>query len=87
MAWGLVAMFDPSDPEVASSYRRAYGEAARLVEIARFDHCFGRDFAAGIGGHVEAIQAEVARRMGTRATPAAVQLAIQDAIAGRAPRW
>jgi hypothetical protein len=80
-------MFDPCDPGAASTYRRAYGEAARLIEIARFDHCFGRDFAAGIGGKVEAIQAEVVRRMGPQADPAAIRLAIQDAVAGRKPRW
>lgn len=80
-------MFDPSDPQAATGYRRAYGEAARLVEIARFDHCFGRDFAAGIGGNVEAIRAEVERRMGSRSSSPEVRLAIQDALAGRAPRW
>jgi hypothetical protein len=80
-------MFDSSDPDAASTYRRAYGEASRLIEIARFDHCFGRDFAAGIGGHVEAIQAEVCRRMGARADATAVRLAIHDAVAGRPPRW
>ena len=34
-------------------YRIAYGEAARLAEMARFDHGWGRDFAAGVGGEVE----------------------------------
>ncbi len=51
-------MYDSIDPGATVTYRRAYGEAARLVEIVRFDHCFGRDFAAGIGGNVEAIRAE-----------------------------
>ena len=45
-------LFEPQDVNSASLYRRAYGEAARLVEIARFDHCFGRDFAAGIGSRI-----------------------------------
>ncbi len=80
-------MSDPSRPEAAMTYRRAFGEAARLIEIARFDHCFGRDFAAGIGGRVEAIHAEVVRRMGAGADPSAVELAIKDALAGRDPRW
>jgi hypothetical protein len=80
-------MFDPTDGLSSSSYRRAYGEAARLVEIARFDHCFGRDFAAGIGGRVEAIQAEVRRRMGPGVDPRIVELALEDAVAGRPPRW
>lgn len=80
-------MFDPIDLRSATTYRRAYGEAARLVEIARFDHCFGRDFAAGIGGRVEAIQAEVCRRMGRQADVETIDLAIHDAVAGRPPRW
>ena len=80
-------MFDSVDPGSATAYRRAYGEAARLVEIARFDHCFGRDFAAGIGGCVAAIHAEVRRRMGRQADPETVDLAVHDAVAGRAPRW
>jgi hypothetical protein len=80
-------MLDPIDLGTATEYRRAYGEAARLVEIARFDHCFGRDFAAGIGGHVEAIGAEVRRRMGGRADAETIELAVHDAVAGRTPRW
>jgi hypothetical protein len=80
-------MFDPIDLGNATAYRRAYGEAARLVEIARFDHCFGRDFAAGIGGRVEAIHAEVLRRMGRKVDPETVNLAVHDAVAGRSPRW
>jgi hypothetical protein len=80
-------MFDPTEERGVSIYRRAYGEAARLVEIARFDHCFGRDFAAGIGGRVEAILAEVKRRMGSGADTRIVELAVEDAMAGRPPRW
>jgi hypothetical protein len=57
------------------------------VEIARFDHCFGRDFAAGIGGSVEAIRREVRRRIGPGVDSRIVDLALEDAIAGRAPRW
>jgi hypothetical protein len=80
-------LFEPQDADRASLYRRAYGEAARLVEIARFDHCFGRDFAAGLGGRAPAILSEVRRRMGQRADPELVRLAVEDAMAGRSPRW
>jgi hypothetical protein len=31
-------------------YRIAYREAARLAEMARFDHGWGRDFPASPGG-------------------------------------
>jgi hypothetical protein len=80
-------MFDANDLESLSVYRRAYGEAARLIEIARFDHCFGRNYAAGLGGNVETIRAEVHRRMGRQADREAVEIAVTDAMAGRSPRW
>jgi hypothetical protein len=80
-------MFDPLDSTCASVYRRVYGEAARLMEIARFDHCFRRDFAARIGGQTEAICSEVERRMGPRMDRETIQIAVEDAIAGRGPRW
>jgi hypothetical protein len=80
-------MFEPTDDGGWLVYRRAYGEAARLIEIARFDHCFGRDFAAGVGGNAMAIIAEVHRRMGPSADPEAVDAAVDDALAGRSPQW
>jgi hypothetical protein len=80
-------MFEPTDDGGWMVYRRAYGEAARLIEIARFDHCFGRDFAAGLGGNAGAIVAEVRRRMGPSADPEAVDSGVNDALAGRSPRW
>ncbi|MDR3620667.1 MAG: hypothetical protein P4L85_15045 [Paludisphaera borealis] len=80
-------MSEPMDDGGWMVYRRAYGEAARLIEIARFDHCFGRDFAAGLGGNVGAIVAEVRRRMGRSADPEVVDSALDDALAGRSPRW
>jgi hypothetical protein len=43
----------PRDLMSKLGYRIAYGEAARLAEMARIDHGWGRDFAAGIGGEVE----------------------------------
>jgi hypothetical protein len=68
-------------------YRIAYGEAARLVEIARFDHGWGRDFAAGIGGEADAIEKEVMRRVGPKTHPEIVKLAVKDALESRKPRW
>jgi hypothetical protein len=52
----------PEDMRSRFGYRIAYGEAARLAEIARFDHGWGRGFAAGIGGGGGAV--EQARLMG-----------------------
>ena len=72
--------------ESCLQYRLAFGEAARLAEIARFDHASGRDAAARIGGTTEAIRTEVARRLS--GIPAElIALAVDDAIQGRRPRW
>ena len=38
----------PDDFRSRLAYRIAYGEAARLAEIARFDQGYGRDFAARV---------------------------------------
>jgi hypothetical protein len=76
----------PDDPMSWIRYRLAYGEAARLAEIARFDHAFGRDAAAGLGAEAEKIEREVIRRLGPRIDPELVRLAIEDALEGRRPR-
>jgi len=75
------------DLESRVGYRLAYGEAARLVEMAGFDHGWGRDFAAGVGGEADAIEREVLRRIGPGVPPELVKMAIQDAMERRRPRW
>jgi hypothetical protein len=75
------------DLESCLQYRIAYGEAARLAEIARFDHAFGRDAAAHVSGEPQAILAEVAHRLGPTAAAEVIKLAVDDAIEGRRPRW
>ena len=77
----------PDDFRSRLAYRIAYGEAARLAEIARFDHGYGRDFAARAGDQAEAIQQEVMRRVGPGVDPEVVRLAVEDALEGRRPRW
>ncbi len=77
----------PHNLESRIGYRLAYGEAARLAEMARFDHGWGRDFAAGIGGEGGAIEREVLRRVGPGVAPELVKVAIQDVLEGRRPRW
>jgi hypothetical protein len=59
-------MFDSADPMSLICYRIAYGEAARLIEMARFDHAWGPDFAARIENQGEKILAEVVSRIGDR---------------------
>jgi hypothetical protein len=77
----------PHDLESRIGYRTAYGEAARLFEMARFDHGWGRDFAAGLGGEADAIEREVVRRVGPGVATELVKLAIQDVLERRRPRW
>jgi hypothetical protein len=75
------------DVESPISYRLAYGEAARLAEMARFDHGWGRDFAAGVGGEADAIERAVLRRLGPSVPPELVKVAVQDVVERRRPRW
>ncbi len=75
------------DLESCLLYRIAYGEAARLAEIARFDHASGRDAAAQVGGAADAIVAEITRRVGSAASVELIELAVDDAIQGLRPRW
>jgi hypothetical protein len=49
------------DSKVA--YRVAYREAARLAEMAAFDHGWGRVFAAGVGGAAKAIAPPLRRNV------------------------
>jgi hypothetical protein len=55
--------------------------------MATFEHGWGRDFAAGVGGEAEAIEKEVMRRCGQAIHPGLVRLAVQDAVDRRKPRW
>jgi hypothetical protein len=75
------------DIESRLSYRMAFGEAARLVEIARFDHASGRDAAARVRADAGEILAEVSRRMGGSASPELIELAVNDVMEGRRLRW
>jgi hypothetical protein len=77
----------PDDLMSRIGYRIAYGEAARLLEISRFEHGWGRDFAAGIGGEGDAIGREVLRRVGPEIAEELVRMAVEDVLAGCRPRW
>ena len=72
------------DGAEGNPYRIAYGLAARLLEMSRFDHAYGRDFAAGV--EPDAIRAEVLSRCPAIA-PELVDLAVDDVLRGRRPRW
>ena len=53
---------------------------------SRFDHLWGRDFAARVGNQGERILAEVLRRIGDHDLEA-VKEGIEDALAGRRSKW
>jgi hypothetical protein len=77
----------PDDLKSRLGYRIAYGEAARLAEMASFDHGCGRDFAARVGGEADAIEREVTPRLTSNIHPELVKLAVQDVMEPRKPRW
>jgi hypothetical protein len=78
-------MLYPTDPMSCIPYRIAYGEAARLIEMARFDHAWGLDFAARIENQGEKILVEVISRIGDHGLDV-VKEGVEDALAGRRPR-
>ena len=55
--------------------------------MATFDHDWGRDFAAGVGGEADAIEKEVLWRLGPGVQPELVRPAVQDVMEQREPRW
>jgi hypothetical protein len=54
--------------------------------MARFDHAWGRDFAARIENQCEKILAEVISQIGDHRFDV-VKEGVEDALAGRRPRW
>jgi hypothetical protein len=79
-------MFDSTDHMSCIRYRIAYGEAARLIEMARYDHTWGRDFAARTENHSEKILDEVISRIGNHHLDV-VKEGVEDALEGRRPKW
>jgi hypothetical protein len=77
-------MLDTTDRLACNRYRIAYGLAARLLEMSRFDHSYGRDFARGV-------EPDGKREEVVRQCPAIprdlVDLAVDDVMLGRRPRW
>jgi hypothetical protein len=65
----------------------ASGKVTRLAAIARFDHDYGRDAEARIGGAIETIECEVTRHMGPDIDPEVLKLTVEDAMENRRPRW
>jgi hypothetical protein len=79
---------DASDGDALTAnvtYRIAYGEAYRVAESRDRGFARGRDRVRDV--HLEA--RELARDIGGRlgVEPAAILEAVEDALAGRRPRW
>jgi hypothetical protein len=79
------AMLDSTNPSQCIKYRIAFDAGARLLEASRFDHSYGRDFARRV--EPDRIRAEVARLCSHHVPAELRELAVDDAIAGRRPRW
>jgi hypothetical protein len=81
-------MDDASDGDELTAnilYRTAYGEAYRIAESRDRSFASGRDRVRDV--RLEA--AELARDIGGRlgVEPAAIVEAVEDALAGRRPKW
>ena len=81
-------MEDNSDgDELAANvtYRLAYGEAHRVAESRDRSFASGRDRVRDVRLEAEAMARDLGRRLGVE--PAAIVEAVEDALAGRKPRW
>ena len=77
------------DFETAVTYRMAYGLAHALAEGAEQNHPGRHRSNAAAGGTAGVILAEVVRRLGGgQGTDAdVIREGVEDALAGRRPRW
>src|SRR3954468_9977046 len=66
-------------------YRAAYGEAYRVAESRDRSFASGRDRVRDVRLEAEAMARDIGRRLGVE--PAAIVEAVEDALAGRRPRW
>lgn len=66
-------------------YRMAYGEAARIVESRDRSFAHSRDRVRDVRLEAWALACDIAGRLGVE--PAAIVEAVEDALAGRRPRW
>ena len=81
-------MGDGSDGDELTTnvlYRSAYGEAYRIAEGRDRSFAPGRDRVRDVRLEAPAMARDIARRLGVE--PAAIVDAVEDALAGRRPRW
>lgn len=77
--------FDGEEMAANLTYRIAYGEAHRIVEVRKGSLNDGRDFARKVGTEARELAEDIAHRLGVE--PDAIMDAVEDALAGRRPRW
>jgi hypothetical protein len=77
----------PDGDEFTSNlvYRAAYGEAARIAESRDRSFAHSRDRVRDVRLEAEAMARDIGGRLGVE--PAAIVGAVEDALAGRRPRW
>ena len=81
-------MYGASDGDELTAnilYRIAYGEAYRIAESRDRSFASGRDRVRDVRLEAEAMARDIGRRLGVE--PAAIVEAVEDALAGRRPRW
>ena len=66
-------------------YRSAYGEAYRIAESRDRSFASGRDRVRDVRLEALALARDIGRRLGVE--PGAIVDAVEDALAGRRPRW
>jgi hypothetical protein len=77
--------FDGDELTANVLYRLAYGEAARIAESRDRSFAAGRDRVRDVRLEAEAMARDIGGRLGVE--PAAIVEAVEDALAGRRPRW
>jgi hypothetical protein len=77
----------PDGDELAANvrYRLACGEAYRVAESRGCSFAHGRDRARDVRLEAQAMARDIGGRIGVE--PAAIVEAVEDALAGRRPRW
>jgi hypothetical protein len=76
---------DGDDLTANVTYRLAYGEAARIAESRDRSFAHSRDRVRDVRLEAEAMASDIGGRLGVE--PAAIVEAVEDALAGRKPRW
>jgi hypothetical protein len=84
----MIGEIDATDGDELTAnvnYRLAFGEAHRVAEGRDRSFAAGRDRVCDVRIEAAALARDIGRRLGVE--PAAIVEAVEDALAGRRPRW